>query len=196
MQIQQKSFGTFLVKIKAAEIVIDPQSSVKDAVVVYTDVNNSTEVNRLDESNMVIEAAGEYEVKDIFILGTKAKGGDSIVYSIVAEDINIGVISGVSNVDALPDELFEKTDILLLAAGAGQSFIPKLAEEVYQKLTPKICILFGFKDHAKGEVNPDIVDIAKLNQDITGLKTIDKVLKVTAEDLERIENTEVYYFEI
>lgn len=194
MTIQQTSFCSFKLKFKNSEVSINPTGKTKEGIVVFSENNNAHLKYEVEESvKLRIDAAGEYEADDIFVAGLKVKGKDTVVYTVSGENITVGIISFVNEIDSLPVEFFEKCDIVLLNAGGGALFTPKQAENVYQKLTPKICILFGFKEQA-GKDRVDLFSIEELKTDVEGTKPLEKVLKTTDDELERISDTEVYYF--
>ena len=193
MQITQKSLHTFILKFKSSDVVINPATAIKDSISIYSRESDKHTIKQ-DESIMLIHAAGEYEAEDIFIHGKKVAGSDTIVYTIEAENINIGVINLVNDKDKIPEDFFTESDIVLIGIG-GENFDVKTAEEVSQKLTPKMSILFGLEEQGSDKSDSSI-SMSKLEQELPAAKKIEKTLKITDEDLDRIDNTEIHYFEI
>jgi hypothetical protein len=196
MTIQQKSFCTFLLKFKNIDVVVNPTGKEKDSIVVYS-INKSPYLSYVstEDQDLIIDSAGEYESKDVFITGKVGKEATEVVYTINSDDLNIGVISFINNADNVPVEFFETADIILIGAGGGMFFTPKDAENLLQKLSPKIAIIFGFKEQASKDLQNTLFSLEEVQKDIPGMKLSEKSMKITKEDLERIENMEVYYFE-
>lgn len=196
MTIQQTSFCTFKLKFKNGEVTVNPTGKSKEGLIVFSELGNSHLKYDVEETvKLVVDAPGEYEADDIFINGAKVKGADKTIYTISGEDLNIGVISFVNEIDSVPDDFFKDLDILLLGAGGGALFTPKQAVNIYQKLTPKAAVLFGFKEQG-GKDRIDLTPIDELKTEIEGVKELDKSWKIAKEELDRIENTEVYYFAV
>lgn len=196
MVIQQTSFCTFKLKYKSTEITVNPTGKTKEGVVLFTQRDNVyLKYDAEPEVKLVVDSAGEFEVNDIFIFGEKIKKEDTFIYRIGAENLNIGVIAFANQLETLPEDFFQELDILLLNAGGGAMFTPKQAETVYQRYSPKICILFGFNEQAGNKDRVDLLTFEDLQKDLTGIKILEeKSVKFQKEELDRIENTELYYF--
>jgi hypothetical protein len=196
MQIQQKSFATFHLKFKGAEVVINPTAAVKDAIVVYSLKDSPYLKYVSSETDLIVDSAGEYESKDVFVNGDKVLGEDVFVYTIACEAVTVGVISFVTNPTSIPVDFFETSDIILLGAGGGMNLSPKDAHELIQKLSPKIAILYGFSEQASKDVQTALLPIDEVKKEISAMLPTEKTYKIAAEDLDRIENTEIYYLDI
>jgi hypothetical protein len=196
MTIQQTSFCTFRLKFKSGEVTVNPTGKTKEGIALFSELNNSHLKYEVEEGvKLIVNAAGEYEANDIFIHGEKIKGGDQVIYTVSGENINIGVISFINSIESMPDDFFKDLDIILLNAGGGALYTPKQAENIYQKLSPKIAILFGFKEQASKE-RVDLFSLDEVKQDIEAMKELEKTFKITKEELDRIDNTEVHYFNL
>lgn len=196
MQIQQKSFCTFLLKFKGGDVVVDPTASFKDSILIYSlSQSPYLKYEQGESTKLVVGSAGEYEALDIFVAGEKVAREESFVYTVSADDITIGIISFCNNVDSIPEDLFESADILLIGAGGGMFMMPKDAYDLAQKLAPKVCIFFGFNEQAPKDLQNTLLSVEDLKKDVTGAKLLeDKSFKITSEELERIQDTEMYYF--
>lgn len=198
MQIQQKSFCTFQIKFKNAEVTINTTSNCKDPIQVYSITESPyLKYNPQSDTELIVAAAGDYESKDVFIAGKKVNGDNSVVYTIAGEEITIGVVSFVTKLDSIPVDFFESVDIVILGAGGGMNLSPKDAHEFVQKITPKVCILHGFAEQDSKDVKLALLPLEEVKKDITGMNITEKPYKITKEELDRIENTtELYYFEV
>jgi hypothetical protein len=197
MQIQQKSYCTFLLKFKSCDVAVNPSSVQKETVAVCSLPESPYLKYETDEGYMLVNAAGEYESRDIFFTGKKVTEEPGIVYSISGEEITVGVISFINSQESVPVELFENVDILILGAGGGMNMPPKQAHDLIQKISPKVCFIHGLDEQASKDVKGTLLPLDEVKTDITGLLVSpEKSYKTTKEELDRIENTEVYYFEL
>ena len=195
MQIQQKSFTSFNIKVKNTDININPVTPTKDSIVIYSMGDSPyLKYDLNSETLLVVDAEGEYESKDVFIIGKKVKDENCILYTIAAESITVGVIAFANNPSVLPEDFFDTTDVLIIGCGGGMNFTPKHAHDIIQKLTPKVALVYGFREQANADLQGTLDSFEDIKKEISGATEIDKTFKVTSEDLERIENTEVYYF--
>lgn len=197
MQIQQKSYSTFQIKCKNGDVVLNPTSTVKDVIALHS-LPESPYLNYTnDESVLTINSAGEYEAKDIFITGKKVSGDVGLIYTVNGDDITVGVVSFITTYSSVPVELFENVDILILGGGGGMHMPPKDAHELIQKVSPKICILHGFEEQGSKDVKASLLPLDEVKKDIPALTPMaEKVYKVTKDELDRIDDTQIYFFEL
>jgi hypothetical protein len=192
MQIQQKSYATFQLKYKNCDVTINPTASQKEGIVVYSLPGSPYLKHEVGEDALVINAAGEYESKDVFVTGRKVNGENGVVYTISAEEVTVGVVSFVTALSDIPVEIFESADVLIIGAGGGMNLSPKDAQDLLQKVTPKVCFIHGFEEQGTAEVKAALLPLEEIKKDVAGLVPSEKPYKTTKDELDRIDNTEVY----
>lgn len=102
----------------------------------------------------IINTAGEYEIKNVFIEGVEAwhdeksggeRGGD-IIYRIEMEDISITHLGDLGHIlDAKQLEKLKGTDILLIPVGGKYTINAAKAVEVISQIEPRIVIPMHYK---------------------------------------------------
>lgn len=196
MTIKQLSFCTFLLECKGANVLINPTKSQPADIKIFA-LKESPYLNyENNEGELSVMNAGEFEVKDVFINGRKNKNENSFAYNISVEGITLGVISFTKDIEVLPEDLFETTDVLLIGAGGGAHFDPKEANKLINKLTPSIAICFGFNEQASKDIKDSVESIEEAKKEIHGLIACEKSLKIDKDMVDSIDNTVVYYFNI
>lgn len=131
------------------------------------DYEHSGEKN-IGGSPFIVDGPGEYEIKEIFIMGIPAPSSEkeksfNTIYTIEAEEIKICHL-GFFNQKELTDEQVEKigeTDILMIPVGGNDVISAKEAIKIMSQIEPKITI-------------PMYYQIPKLK---TNLEGVDKFLK-------------------
>lgn len=102
----------------------------------------------------VIDTAGEYDVKGVFIEGVASwhddkNGGErgrNIIYRIEMEDISITHLGDLGHIlDAKQLEKLEGTDILLVPVGGKYTINAAKAVEVISQIEPRIVIPMHYK---------------------------------------------------
>lgn len=102
----------------------------------------------------IINTAGEYEIKDVFIEGVEAwhdeksghERGQDIIYRIEMEDISITHLGDLGHVlDSKQLEKLEGTDILLIPVGGKYTINAAKAVEVISQIEPRIVIPMHYK---------------------------------------------------
>ncbi|MDA0208156.1 MAG: MBL fold metallo-hydrolase [bacterium] len=92
----------------------------------------------------LIEHAGEYEAKGVFVKGIRVQKQDKTehtIYKITAEDMTVGCLGSLDRV--LTDAEIEKLgsiDILILPIGGDTMLDTKQAVEVVQQVEPRVVI--------------------------------------------------------
>lgn len=196
MWVRQISPFSFFLEFESGSIVMDPVDLCSADIKIYS-VKNSPYLNyNSSENTLIIQNAGEYEVKDIFINSRKNKGLESFVYNISSEGIKLGFISFVNKLSAIPFDLFKNTDILVVGAGGGPLLTPKDVSDLLNKLSPSIAVVFGFKEQSKNEIQNDLVSFEDVKKEISGLAFLDKQLKLEKDEVKAIESTVYYAFNI
>jgi L-ascorbate metabolism protein UlaG (beta-lactamase superfamily) len=117
----------------------------------HFDHNN---VTALQGNPLVVDQAGEYEIKKIFIYGLisyhdKNQGterGKNIIYKIQTENLVLTHLGDIGHI--LDNGLIEKlegTDILMIPVGGTFTVGAKLAAEIVQQIEPRIVIPMHYK---------------------------------------------------
>jgi L-ascorbate metabolism protein UlaG (beta-lactamase superfamily) len=153
----------------------------------HRDHNN---IDAVKGNPYVIDTAGEYDVKDIFIQGFdsfhddkegKERGGN-IIYRISIEDVvitHLGDLGQVLNTKQL--ESLEGTDILLIPVGGKYTLDAKKAVEVINQIEPRMVIPMHYKT---AEAKFDISGVESFIKEI-GMKPnyIEDKFRVNKKDL-------------
>ena len=94
----------------------------------------------------LIEGAGEYEKKDVFVKGIFNKEEKNIIYTIEAEGINICHLGSVKRkeLNAFQIEEIGNVDILMIPVGGGDTINGLQATNIIKQIEPKIVIPMQF----------------------------------------------------
>ena len=142
----------------------------------------------------VVDTAGEYEVKDVFIQGIdsfhddkegKERGGN-IIYRISIEDIVITHLGDLGQIlDHKQVEKLEGTDVLLIPVGGKYTLDAKKAVEVINQIEPRLVIPMHYKVK---DLRVDINGVEPFIKEI-GMKPqyVEDKLKVNKKDLPQEE---------
>jgi len=162
MQINWNGLGSFTVVGKPftgdVTIVTDPYDAsvgmkfprnLAASIVVSSHVgemaNNIKEVAGEDAKHpFVIDHAGEFEVKGVFVTGVRAvrkDGADHTIYRIDLEDVSIGFLGALDRV--LTDKEVEAlgtVDVLILPVGGGSVIDKSIASDITAQIEPRLVI--------------------------------------------------------
>lgn len=133
----------------------------------------------------IISGPGEYDVKDVFIIGTNAENkelGNNTIYSIEVEGIRMAFLGPVKQT-ALTDEqkeTLEGSDIVLVPVGGKQILDYESATKIATQLEPFIIIPHSYKIPGL-ELNLDKLD--KFLQEMGGKHTQEEKLTLKKKDL-------------
>jgi L-ascorbate metabolism protein UlaG (beta-lactamase superfamily) len=97
----------------------------------------------------VIDMAGEFEVKNIFVFGIhaplkreeKGRSVENLIFRIEAEEMYLAHLGALDR--ALTDEelrQLDSIDILMIPVGGGRVMSPKIAAEVISQIEPRVVI--------------------------------------------------------
>lgn len=138
---------------------------------------------------LVINGAGEYEAKGIFIEGVEAwhddkngqERGQNIIYRVEMEDISVTHLGDLGHIlDSKQLEKLEGTDILLIPVGGKYTINAAKAVEVVSQLEPRIVIPMHYKVPG---LKVDIEGVEKFIKEL-GLKPrTEEKLKISKKDL-------------
>ena len=165
-------------------IIIDPPT--KDSGLrgpkLEADILLSTDIKGLSAgSHFLITGPGEYDIKDIYIQGTKAKG--ATIYTIEAEDMKLCHLGRINQKELTSEQidLIGEVDILFLPIGTD----PKTSVKIMSQIEPKVIIPMYYKISKSKEKLDSINSFLK----ILGIKSIEKTTKLSikAKDLPKEE---------
>lgn len=159
MDIEYKGANCLTFTTKKATVVIDPKLShiglkdvmPKEAVVVAT----QADLLAAAEDAVVIDRPGEYEVRDISIMGTKAQrmidhdgSFQSTIYRMMIGDMRVAIVGHVAA--PLTEEQLEVLGVVDVAVvpvgGNGYTLDAHQAVNVIRQLDPKVVIPTHFAD--------------------------------------------------
>ncbi len=120
-----------------------------DIVTISHDHQDHNYLKAIRKEPFVINAAGEYEVRGVFIEGVDswhdakdgAERGGNLIYRIEIDDVSVthlGDLGGTLNTKQL--ERLEGTDILLIPIGGKYTIDARQAVEVINQVEPRIVI--------------------------------------------------------
>ncbi len=170
-------------------IGLKPPNFEADIVTVSHDHHDHNNVKALRGRPYVIDSAGEYEIKGVFIEGVEsyhddkhgsARGGN-IIYRIDMDNISVTHLGDLGH--ALDNKQLEKlagTDILLIPVGGKYTIDAKKAMEVVSQIEPRIVIPMHYK--IKG-LKIDIAGVDKFIKEIGVKPTYEERLKISKRDL-------------
>ena len=116
--------------------------------------HNHSKVKSVGGDPFLIEGAGEYEIKDIFIRGISSpqdeskekKGGENTIYTIESEGIKICHL-GAFNQKGLSEEQLDKigeVDILMIPVGGDYIISAKEVPKIMSQLEPHVTIPMNY----------------------------------------------------
>jgi len=194
MDIEYKGGNCVVISTKQATIVVDPKISplglkdvaTKDAVVIATQSDFAV---KTDE--MTVDQPGEYEIKNISIVGVPARRmieqGDeknATMYRIVVGDVAIAIIGHVSApLDELQLEKLGVIDIAIVpVGGSGYTLDAHQAIGVVRQLDPKMIIPTHYADSAinyevpQMELEPFLKELSATHEAVSKLKIKNGIL--------------------
>jgi len=125
-----------------------------DMVTVSHDHHDHNNLGAIRGNPFIIDTAGEYEMKGVFIEGVESwhddkegkERGKNIIYRIEMEDISITHLGDLGHtLDAKQLEKLEGTDILLIPVGGKYTINAAKAVEVISQIEPRIVIPMHYK---------------------------------------------------
>jgi len=160
MEIEYKGANCVVISTKKVTVTIDPKLSTvglkdvtaKDAITVVTQNEFAVE-----SDNVVIDQPGEYEVRNITVIGIGAKRlidhDDSLqatMYKMVFDGITFAIVGHVAT--PLTEEQLETLGVVDVAivpvGGSGYTLDARQAVEVVRQLDPKVVIPTHYADSA------------------------------------------------
>lgn len=160
-----------------------------DIVTVSHDHHDHNNISALRGKPLVIDCAGEYDVKGIGIEGVEsyhdekegAERGLNIIYRISMDDISIVHLGDVGHTLS-PKQLdrLAGCDVLLIPVGGKYSLDSKKAVEVVSQLEPRIVIPMHYK---AGESKMDIDGVDKFVKELGLSPRKEEKLKISKKEL-------------
>jgi len=163
MEITYLGHSSFRIKAKTGTVVTDPyDDSVgfkfpqveADIVTISHDHLDHNQSKKVEGHPFVIEAAGEYEIKEIFVIGVDTyhdsssgtQRGRNTCFVFEMEGLRIGHLGDLGH--PLKEESLEEIgnlDILMVPVGGVFTIDPRQAEEVIGQIEPSIVIPMHFR---------------------------------------------------
>ncbi|MFA5127209.1 MAG: MBL fold metallo-hydrolase [Patescibacteria group bacterium] len=147
MVITWHGFNYFKIQNSHHSIALNPYAldgatsygKVKAEVVIFSDPSKKAGC-KIDPEALVIDSAGEYEVKDIFVYGRPING--QIIYLLIFEDMRIAFLGEFGHQELTDKdlELIEGADILILPVGGGNLANAKEANNILGQVEPRVVI--------------------------------------------------------
>ncbi len=204
-----QSFFEIGIKGKEKEkivLIIDPFDKSLGLKVpkIETDIllltNPAGEIENIKEKigqPFLINQAGEYELKEVFIKGIPSFRGEkllNIIYKIKGEEIKICHLGAMNQKELTSEQLEEigEVDILMIPVGGDTVLPPKEAAEIVSQIEPKLVIPMFYKIP---KINLKLENLDKFLK-IMGIQKTEpqKKLKVSKKDLPK-EETEIVVLE-
>ncbi len=160
-----------------------------DIVTVSHDHHDHNNVGAIRGNPQIINMAGEYEIKGVFIEGVEAwhdsqdgkERGQNIIYRIEVEDISITHLGDLGHIlDTKQLEKLEGTDILLIPVGGKYTINAAKAVEVISQIEPRIVIPMHYKVPG---LKVDIDGIEKFIKELGIKPRTEEKLKISKKDL-------------
>lgn len=181
MYISWSGYNYFKIQNSQHSIALNPYSldknfkfgKIKGDIAIFTDPQKVADC-KLDEGVMLIDSAGEYEAKDIFVYGRQTNG--HLIYLIIFEDVRIAFL-GEYGSEALTDkdlELVEGADILIVPVGGGEMTNAKQANSVIGQIEPRLVI-------------PSAYEVKELKNKADSLETFIKEFGVKVEEHDKFK---------
>jgi len=150
MYINWYGQSSFKIQNKEITILIDPYSSrqaglrgpnFKADIIILSQEDLSRQAKKDIKEGFLIDCPGEYEIRGVFVLGTKTKS-NKIIYQIEIDNLKIGYLGDINQ--TLTDSELEKidnTDVLIIPVGDKKSTLGvKEAAEIIREIEPKVVV--------------------------------------------------------
>jgi len=171
------------------EIGIKPPNCEANIVTVSHDHDDHNNIGTLRGKPFVIDCAGEYDVKGVFIEGIDSyhdnkegkERGSNIIYRMEIDDISVAHLGdlGAPQNDVQLERL-AGTDILLIPVGGKYTLDAKAAVEVISQIEPRIVIPMHYQ--AEG-LKLDLDPVEKFVKELGVEPTREDKLKISKKDL-------------
>jgi L-ascorbate metabolism protein UlaG (beta-lactamase superfamily) len=132
------------------EIGLRPPSGAADIVLVTHDHKDHNNVKALSGQPFIISGPGEYEIKDVYVLGIASwhdsvmgkERGQNTIYVIDTEDLRVCHLGDLGQKELAEDQLEKigEVDILMIPVGGNFTISEKEAQKIMSQIEPKITI--------------------------------------------------------
>jgi len=160
-----------------------------DIVTISHDHDDHNNKEALRGEPFIINTAGEYDIKNIFIEGVESfhdnnKGdvkGNNIIYRIDIDNISVTHLGDLGHtLDSKQLEILAGTDILLIPVGGKFTLDAKKAVEVVSQIEPRIVIPMHYKVSG---LKVDLDGVEKFIKEIGLTPRKEEKLKISKKDL-------------
>lgn len=163
MQIQWLGQSAFKIQGKDVTVAIDPHDKTglkmpkfqADLLLITHDHDDHNNVKAIRGNPFIIDGAGEYEVKNVFVYGLRsfhdkkegAERGKCTAYVIEMEGIKIGHLAdfGQEKLTERQLEYLEGVDILMIPVGGTYTINGPEAVKIISQIQPRIVIPMHYK---------------------------------------------------
>jgi L-ascorbate metabolism protein UlaG (beta-lactamase superfamily) len=132
------------------EIGLRSPTGAADIVLVTHDHHDHNNTKAVAGQPLIISGPGEYEIKDVYILGIPSfhdsadgkERGANTIYVINAEDLRICHLGDLGQKELTEDQLEKigEVDILMIPVGGNFTISEKEAQKIMSQIEPKITI--------------------------------------------------------
>ena len=171
------------------EIGLKLPSLEADLVTISHDHEDHNNVSAVKGNPRVINCAGEYDVKGVFVEGIASfhdeekgeKRGENIIYRIEIDDISVAHLGDLSHtLDSAELEKLVGTDILLIPVGGKYTLDAKKAVEVISQIEPRMVIPMHYRHP---DLKFELDDLEKFIKEIGVVPTYEEKLKISKKDV-------------
>jgi hypothetical protein len=139
MDIQIFEQGALKIKVKKTTLAVNPKSPMQkfdaDAIVL---MDKSSDISRINNFRVVIDAPGEYEVSGLKISGVKTEDNNNIMF-VLTSGMVAALIAKASYLEKASAEKIGEYEILIIDADSD------LNQTLITAMEPKVVILYGAK---------------------------------------------------
>ena len=217
MDIYPLGLSSFRVKGKTGTVVLDPfdpklvglkfpKVEQVDVVTVsheHPDHNAVAEVLSGGSEPFVIQGPGEYEIKEIGVIGIGSyhdnsqgsERGKNTIYKLTIDGMNICHLGDLGH--KLTDEQVDRigeVDILMIPVGGKYTIDAERASEVVAQIEPTLVIPMHYKREGMGEAFEEVDGVDKFLKEM-GAEGVEKLNKLTTSKDKLPENTTVVVLE-
>ncbi len=195
MTISWFGLSSFKITSKDVTIITDPFGSgtgltaVRGAADVIICSNDKLDwcnnFSSIQGSPFLVSGPGEYDIKDIFIMGAAAENkelGNTTIYSIEVEGIRIAFIGPIKQTQLTDEQkaIFEGADIVLIPVGGKQILDFEVGAKIATQLEPFIIIPHSYKTPV---LSLALDKLDKFLQEMGGKSTEEEKLTLKKKDL-------------
>ncbi len=202
MQISWNGLGSFTIQSKPVQadvtLVTDPYAAstglkfpktlTASLIVQSHEGPNASEkgliAGEFDQKPFIVDHAGEYEIKGVFVQGINAPkkdGTDHVIFRFMTEGVTIGFLGALDR--PLKEKEVEKLgsiDVLILPVGGGEVISKSTAAEIVAQIEPRL-VIPSYYNVAGGKM--ELEDVSAFCKELGAPMEETAKLKVTASTL-------------